>query len=147
MNKKGAEMPMNVVVLAALLGVFLVVMLMYQGKVFAGARVTFSEADMKKDVGLCKFRGETSKGFTDKDFGASGDGYPDSCDFCLGGNEEKDTDADGIPDACDNDLTSTPKKDESLSDICSSSKKGVFTAGTFNQCKLNCYDKKLCPKA
>ncbi|MBI4144148.1 hypothetical protein HY486_02790 [Candidatus Woesearchaeota archaeon] len=39
----------------------------------------------------------------DQDFGKNqGDEYPDSCDVCLGGDDENDKDADKIPDKCDN---------------------------------------------
>ena len=36
---------------------------------------------------------------TDSD--GDGDGVPDACDICPGGDDALDTDGDGIPDFCD----------------------------------------------
>jgi hypothetical protein len=73
----------------------------------------------------------------DNDYGNNvGDGYPDSCDICLGGDDSIDTDRDGIPDACDNE-NKKPAKGITLESICK------LVSGEWKeairQCTLQCY--------
>lgn len=73
---------------------------------------SYDEFEMKARVGSCKAFS------TGEELDIDGDGYPDGCDVCLGGNDATDTDKDGMPDKCDKDPLMAPEKKETAKDIC-----------------------------
>lgn len=65
-----------------------------------GTSKQYSEFEQENLRRACKAQGalgEPGIDYLDKD----GDGLPDDCDFCLGGNDNQDDNKDGIADACE----------------------------------------------
>jgi hypothetical protein len=137
-NKRGVELTLNTMIVAILLLVLLVIgvaMLTRSGKTQGAA---YNELELKSKLSGCRASAALSEVVFDKDFsGAKGDGYPDSCDICLGGNDGQDTDADGVPDACDNDPCAKPERGVNLEEVCTKAR-GTWTESK-QQCRLACY--------
>lgn len=123
-NKKGISPVMWAVIAAILLLVLAGFLLWFmQRGMFGGVGVTMTRAEMKAFTRQCKVEARLAAGeFIDADFGpGEGDGFPDSCDPCLGGNAT-DQDLDGIPDLCDDDPCSFPEKRKfNMRQICENS--------------------------
>lgn len=156
-NKKGAgESPIiNWVILIAIMVVAFIFIKMF---IIDAAGSNFSSQIAKIKSESCITNGERAKATgtvpLDRDFGpTSGDGYPDACDICLGGNNKLDADLDGMPDACDNDPSKPPSKGMSSKAVCengSGNERNEKTQRTersakwnpeTGQCVLDCYKK------
>ena len=141
MNKK-ADMSMQTIAIAilVLLVVIVVSVLLYQGSSPASKEV--SSYARQLSISSCERKGISGTAF-DNDFGkGKGDGFPDSCDVCLGGDDRNDYDADYIPDACD-DEPKKPAKKANLKEICENAG-GIWKKDT-KQCELKCYKTGNCP--
>lgn len=155
MKKKGISLGPNLMIIIAIgLIIFLVVAFIVPKYLF-GAGKTFGDLALQSRMELCKVQGARQKIFVDNDFGVrDGDTYPDSCDFCLGGDDrldvlnseglpENDLDNDGIPNACDNKPGAPAEKKESISEICNNAQmctsKKCWNKDA-EQCKLTCYE-------
>jgi hypothetical protein len=94
------------------------------------------EANRKACLGQGKWKG-CGTNIVDKD----NDCAADSCDKCLGGNDNVDKNGDGIPDACEP-INFLPDKDTSLADICNGAPKcddDKCWVEERGQCKRSCY--------
>ncbi len=135
MQKRGAELALNMIIIAALSLVVLFFGMTYlirSGMVFGK---TYNEIALKADARSCQAQGALAEVMFDRDFGAIGDKFPDNCDFCLGGDDGQDQDDDGIPDACDKEPCQASERGKKMSELC----KGFDPAK--NQCRLDCYRK------
>ena len=156
MNKKGISMGPNLMIIIAIGVVVLLVVIFIVPKYLFGAEKSFGDLAMQSRMELCKLKGARQKIFADNDFGPrKGDTYPDSCDFCLGGDDRldildpatglpvNDVDNDGIPNACDNFPRARTDKKLSIAKICNAAKlctsKKCWKKET-EQCVLTCYD-------
>jgi len=100
----------------------------YGSVVISSARTEACKLDFEKQLGY------KQKKYKDSD----ADGYPDYCDFCLGGDDSYDNDNDGIADACDSDKDNPPKKGDKIADICKQVS-GTFKEGGNPHCQLPNY--------
>lgn len=137
-SKRGVELGLNTIIVAILLMVLLVIgisMLTRSGRTQGAA---YNELELKSKLSGCRASAALSEVVFDKDFsGAKGDGYPDSCDICLGGDDGQDSDADGVPDACDNDPCGKAERSLKLAEVCAQAR-GTWTESK-QQCRLACY--------
>jgi hypothetical protein len=134
-NKRGMEMTLGVIVTAILLLALLGFGLYQVGKGGFLVSSKYNQFELQAQTQSCKAQAAMSPTFFDNDFSNNqGDGFPDSCDICLGGDNNRDSDNDGMPDACDKDPNNPPAKGETMDKICT---------GTWNkakmQCTLQCY--------
>ncbi len=136
-------MTLGMVVVAIPLLILLGIILfnLFRGQSLVGAK--YNQLELQANARSCQSQAALSAVFFDNDFGRNqGDGYPDSCDVCLGGNDNNDKDLDGFPDACDKDPENQPDKKAKMKDIC----KGAWNAEK-QQCRLDCYaPDKACPR-
>jgi len=109
-SSSGVKLLMAVVLLLLLA----LVVYTFQDKIIQGGRIFGTYVDTKS-VEACYTLGAQTPGRSDRDFGISGDGFPDQCDICLGGDDyvldfkgtqptraqNNDQNANGIPDACE----------------------------------------------
>jgi len=137
LNKKG--LALETVIVAVLLLIVLVTISfnLWRSQTLFGAK--YNELELKTNARSCQAQGALAEVKFDKDFGNMGDGFPDGCDLCLGGDDAQDKDNDGIPDSCDPDDENPPEKKMTLKSLCESKE----VKGTWNdkkkQCKLPCY--------
>ena len=116
MKKKGISLGPNLMIILAIGVIVFLVVVFIVPKYLFGAEKSFGDLALQSRMELCKLTGARQKVFVDNDFGLrDGDTYPDSCDFCLGGDDRldildlktgfpvNDIDNDGIPNACDDD--------------------------------------------
>jgi hypothetical protein len=142
-QKRGAlqlELVIVVVLLLAVMGI--VLFQLYRGQLFLGAK--YNALELQVNANACREQGQfaLSQGrvIFDNDFGnLAGDGFPDGCDSCLGGDDRKvDQDGDFIPDACDNDPQNPPEKGIGLKKICEEAGKRHKVEGQWDDKKKQC---------
>ena len=100
----------------------------------------YNQFELQAQTQSCKAQAAMSPTFFDNDYSNNqGDRVPDSCEICLGGDNNRDSDNDGMPDACDNDPLNPPAKGMTMQKICKertiSNHNG---AGTWDANKLQC---------
>lgn len=148
-DKKGISQLMTIIVfiIPILVVAGIILWNLAKGGAFLGGTTT--ELELKATSRSCLAQpGIDARAPFDADFGtAGGDGYPDTCDLCLGGDDSLDADGDGIPDACDNDPNNPPEKRKyTMVKICEGNEFGYKNryGGAYwdtrkEQCVLNCY--------
>ncbi len=109
-NKKAMEM-VNVIIVLILALLLLWVMTSYLGKGKNAADNTLNPVLAKANQDACRLTGtqaiNSGKEFKDCDE----DGYPDSCDNCIDGDNSIDGDLDGMSDECEtSESADDPKK-------------------------------------
>ena len=134
-NKKGDGMMQSATayMLLAILVIFVGYYLI-EGRVQAAGR-TISPFEVKAYDESCKIRGQglfDSGPIKETIEGANGDKFPDDCDMCLGGdNNKKESNSVGIADACYVESTSG-QKIKTYREMCKA-RGGCFISDT-NQC-------------
>jgi hypothetical protein len=141
MRAKRGMMPLELIVAAIPLLILLGFLLYFMFNSQTAFGASYNKMQVQANERACLAQAGLAATVFDNDFGRNqGDGYPDSCDICLGGDDNKDSDGDGIPDACDDDRDNPPKKGIGLKQACEHAKGG---AGKWNearqQCMLPCY--------
>lgn len=137
-NKKGIESHTLAIVIAAiplliLLGI--VLFNIFKGQLAFGTE--YNRLELVAHSRSCQAQASLSAVRFDHDFGRTGDGFPDGCDICLGGDDAVDKDSDGIPDACDDDPDNSPEKKTSMTEICKKAN-GSWDEKR-KQCRRKCY--------
>ena len=130
MNKRGLGWTVGITLFVALL--IAVFILIFSGRVFTEAeetRVAVTPSAIKAQITSCKL--QQPLGFQDSD----GDGLPDFCDPCLGGDDKQQKDSDLVADACDRDIA----KATSIIEACC----GEDVTGTSEEIISKCKNKKL----
>lgn len=98
---KKAEITWQIIIFMAL-GI---IVLIVSSTIFTGtARTTGKELNkhqLKLRFESCKLEGLRQPGPGDWDL--DNDGFPNSCETCVGGDDDQNSDTDGLPDECDSD--------------------------------------------
>lgn len=138
-------MSMRMVVVSIILLILLGILMynLFRGQLFLGGK--YNQFELQASLRSCKAQAVAAfdTAFFDNDYGKNqGDGFPDGCDLCKGGDDAKDQDVDGMPDACDNDPRNAPERGKRLGEICEEAKggKGKWDQKRF-QCTLPNYGK------
>ncbi len=106
---KKAVSPLGIIagMIIVLVVIFTVIYIIRTKAEAAGSLMTSQELRFLREG--CELRGKALRmenpsllARVDRDLpGNNSDGYPDSCDFCIGGSDATDNDDDGIPFDCD----------------------------------------------
>ena len=117
-QKKAQGLSFSMIIIAILCLVILIILSYFIYTRFGSANKVFSTQELKIKNDACRLKGSRAdrQGIEYADI--DNDGYPDSCDICVGGDNLKDKDLDGMPDACDKYPDKQPRKKEKIADIC-----------------------------
>jgi len=142
-NKRKAQQGMGI----GIMGMFVLVGLTvwFVSNWFTGttaeASTSFGKLNLINKHDLCKIAGEKIKerGEEPKEAieGDKKDGFPDDCDICLGGDDNKITNSYGIPDACyaDPNKKHNEKEVKTYKDMCKI-RRGCYISDTTQCCLL-----------
>ncbi|MBI4439380.1 hypothetical protein HY638_00240 [Candidatus Woesearchaeota archaeon] len=101
----------------------------------SAAAYTLTQKEIRSAQHLaCRAEGEKAKFEGREITDADKDGYPDGCDFCIGGDDGTDKDGDIIPDDCDDNSNEFPTG-KTLKKVCET-KSGSWDDKN-KQCKIN----------
>lgn len=134
MGRRKGALQMEIIIVAVLLLMVLVVVGAYFYKSQKSFGAQYDNIELQSKNRACLAQAAIGGNFFDNDFVTGGDGYPDACEVCRGGDNSKDTDVDGMPDACDNDPNNAPKSGETMDKVC----KGTWDKAR-KQCTRQCY--------
>ena len=141
MNKRGLIQIDVLIYMILALVVFISVLyyFMHSSSLFG---TKYNGLELQAKTQACQSRGALNPSVFDNDFGVGkGDGFPDGCDVCLGGNDAVDENGDGMPDACEAEKykVNAPPTGTHMEDLC----KGTWDK-KLSHCVLDCYQKKSC---
>lgn len=135
--KKGAmSWQVILMMVAAVGGVVLIVV--YAGGFRTGGRTITQLSAAHVSLPACERLGEqkAERSIT-QTWDLDGDGLPNSCEVCVGGNDYEQTDDDRLPDPCDADPLSAPGKGKPYKNIKESCLKAEG-GGRWNPKTLQC---------
>ena len=118
MKKKAVSKAVSILITLIIASFIVLVVIPWVYKQFASSERTIGGINLDLKINMCREQGKLllakipPETFDDADK----DGFPDSCDFCLGGNDNEDSDGDKIPTLCD--TAGQLKATDTLKSIC-----------------------------